>query len=495
MPADAMTEAKRTIVELAGVAKSFGAVRALAGIDLSVAAGESLGLVGHNGAGKSTLMNVLAGTLAPDAGRIVIGGGEQTAYAVTVAQKLGIRCVFQELSLCLNLTVAENARIIHPHIRGFGWRRRAGELIKAKLDEIFPGHGIAPDDIVGDLSLGRRQMVEVARAFTITDDPLNLVILDEPTSSLDPNTSRQLMAWVRRFVDGGGSTILISHLLGEILESSDRIVVMRDGRVVASDLAAAFDRARLIATMGGAAHGAAEAVAGVSQSRRAEAPLRVRAQPAGNRRGLELRAHEGEVIGLAGLAGHGQTDLLVSIFEARGRRTGAIEVTAPVAFVAGDRQSDGVFPLWSISRNITVRSMRALTRGPLIAPEREAALAEEWRGRIGIRTPDLDNNILSLSGGNQQKALFARALGSAARIVLMDDPMRGVDIGTKLDVYRLIRAEADAGRTFLWYTTEMEELEHCDHVYVFRNGIIVADLGREDLTEERIIQSSFQEVA
>jgi ribose transport system ATP-binding protein len=495
MPADAMTEAKRTIVELADVTKSFGAVRALAGIDLTVAAGESLGLVGHNGAGKSTLMNVLAGTLAPDGGRIVIEGAEQAAYAVTVAQKLGIRCVFQELSLCLNLTVAENARIIHPHIRGFGWRRRAGELIKAKLDEIFPGHGIQPDDIVGDLSLGRRQMVEVARAFTVTDDPLKLVILDEPTSSLDPNTSRQLIAFVRRFVDGGGATILISHLLGEILESSDRIVVMRDGRVVASDTASAFDRAKLIATMGGTARSAGEAEAGAARPRHADAPLRVHARPAGNRRGIELKAHEGEIIGLAGLAGHGQTDLLVSVFEGYARRIAGVEVTAPVAFVAGDRQSDGIFPLWSIGRNITVRSMRALRRGLLIAPEREDALAKEWRERIGIRTPDVGNNILSLSGGNQQKALFARALGSAARIILMDDPMRGVDIGTKLDVYRLIRAEADAGRTFLWYTTEMEELEHCDHVYVFRNGAIVADLGGDELTEEKIIQSSFQEVA
>ncbi|MFC7397731.1 sugar ABC transporter ATP-binding protein [Chelatococcus sp. GCM10030263] len=490
-----MMGTKRNIVELAGVTKSFGAVRALAGIDLSVAAGESLGLVGHNGAGKSTLMNVLAGTLARDAGRIVIAGMERPAYSVTVAQKLGIRCVFQELSLCLNLTVAENTRIIHPHIRGFGWRRRAGALIEAKLDEIFPGHGIAPDEMVGDLSLGRRQMVEVARAFTVTDDPLNLVILDEPTSSLDPNTSRQLIAFVRRFVDGGGATILISHLLGEILESSDRIVVMRDGQVVASDAAAAFDRAKLIATMGGAARGVGEAVAGTARTRRADAPLSVRARLAGERRGIELRANEGEIIGLAGLAGHGQTDLLVSVFEARSRRIAGIEVTAPVAFVAGDRQSDGVFPLWSIGRNITIRSMRALRRGPLIAPEREDALAQEWRERIGIRTPNVGNNILSLSGGNQQKALFARALGSAARIILMDDPMRGVDIGTKLDVYRLIRAEADAGRTFLWYTTEMEELEHCDHVYVFRNGVIVADLGRGELTEEKIIQSSFQEVA
>ena len=175
------------------------------------------------------------------------------------------------------------------------------------------------------------------------------------------------------------------------------------------------------------------------------------------------------------------------------RRKPGIEVTAPVALVAGDRQTDGIFPQWSISKNIGIRSLARLRNGLLISSRREAELAEVWRKKIGIRTPDMDNNILSLSGGNQQKALFARALGSDAKIVLMDDPMRGVDIGTKLEVYDLIREEARNGRTFLWYTTETDELDHCDHVYVFRGGRIVANLNRGELTEEKVIQSSFSE--
>ena len=172
-----------------------------------------------------------------------------------------------------------------------------------------------------------------------------------------------------------------------------------------------------------------------------------------------------------------------------------VEVTEPVALVAGDRQSDGVFPQWSIAANIGIRSLSRLRQGLLISSQREAELAKFWQDRIKIRTPDMNNNILSLSGGNQQKALFARALGSDARIILMDDPMRGVDIGTKLDVYGLIRDEAMSGRTFLWYTTETEELENCDHVYVFHSGRIVANLSRDELTEEKVIQSSFGEVA
>src|SRR5262249_37667302 len=155
---------------------------------------------------------------------------------------------------------------------------------------------------------------------------------------------------------------------------------------------------------------------------------------------------------------------------------------------------DGIFPQWSIAENIAIRSLETLKRGLLIPPEREDALAETWRTRIHIRTPSVRNSILSLSGGNQQKALFARALASDAKIVLIDDPMRGVDVGTKLEIYDLIRAEAKAGRTFLWYTTELEELQNCDHVYVFRNGRIVADLKRGELSEEKVIQSSFEEV-
>jgi ribose transport system ATP-binding protein len=164
-----------------------------------------------------------------------------------------------------------------------------------------------------------------------------------------------------------------------------------------------------------------------------------------------------------------------------------------MALVPGDRQVDGVFPLWSIGRNITIGSMRHMVRGGLIDRQAEERLAEEWKRRIAIRTPDMRDNILSLSGGNQQKALFARALGSPAGIILMDDPMRGVDISTKQEVYEMIREEAGLGRTFIWYTTEMDELEHCDHVYVFRNGSIVADLSGDELTEQKVLQASFEE--
>ncbi|HEV7254911.1 MAG TPA: sugar ABC transporter ATP-binding protein [Mesorhizobium sp.] len=481
------------LVQLEGVAKRFGAVRALEGVNLSVPAGSCVGLVGHNGAGKSTLMNVLAGTLRPDEGRVAVSGHDLSgSWGVAAAAGQGIRCVFQELSLCPNLSVAENARIMHPALRGLGWRKRAAALIAERLDAIFPRHGIDPDAIVGDLSIARRQMVEIARAFSVSDRPARLVILDEPTSSLDAVLAAQLLAYVRRFVAEGGAVALISHLLGEILSTADRVVVMRDGGVVADRPAGEFTRKNLIEAMGSVAH----EDAGDARANRARTgePV-VSAAPEGQTDDRRLTLHRGEIVGLAGLGGHGQTAMLRRIFDGAGGRVRDVTVRGKTGFVAGDRQADGVFPLWSIGKNLTVASLRALRGGGLIQPAAERIMAEDWRQKIGIRTPDVKNPILSLSGGNQQKVLFARALGSDADIILMDDPMRGVDIGTKQEVYGMLRAEADRGRSFLWYTTEMDELRHCDHVYVFREGRIAAELSRAELSEEKVLQSSFDAAA
>lgn len=484
--------ASEKVVELDGVEKSFGAVQALRNVNFTVAKGECIGLVGHNGAGKSTLMNILAGTLSKDEGRIVLSGEDvSNRYGIALARAKGIRCVFQELSLCPNLTVAENARVMHASLKGLGWKKRAGELIISKLDEIFPNHGISPSEIVQDLRIGQRQMVEIARAFTETDTPLKLVILDEPTSSLDAVVAEHLLSYVRKVTAEGMSCVLISHLLGEILSTSDRIVVMRDGTVVDERNTSRHTQATLVSAMGSVAKQEAEATE--FQSKRTDALPAVLAKTSGSNGISELRAYKGEVVGLAGLAGHGQTEMLVKIFTAGRRPRAETSVNGPVGLVAGDRQSDGVFPLWSIAKNISVGSLRELLSHWLVDEKAELQLASQWRERIAIRTDNVQNNILSLSGGNQQKVLFARAFGSKAEIVLMDDPMRGVDVGTKQEVYAMIRAEAETGRTFLWYTTEMDELQHCDHVYVFRDSQIVADLSRDELTEEKVLHSSFQE--
>lgn len=479
------------VIAVEGVAVRFGEVQALDGVSLAVAAGECIGLVGHNGAGKSTIVAVLNGGMAPQAGQVVLAGRAATSYGIAAARAHGVRSVFQELSLCPNLTVIENTRILHRGAAGMGgpgWRGRSRRIIEAALTEVFPGHRIASTAQVSSLSIAERQMVEVAMAFSSTGTAPRLVILDEPTSSLDAGLARQLLDHVRRFVAAGGAVVLISHILGEILGTATRVVVMKDGRIVAERAAAGFTHAGLVEAMGSAT--AAVAATRRLEAKAAPAVLRYPARGAG----LAFEARKGEVIGLAGLGGHGQTDMLTALFHRQSPQW-LPRASPAVTFVAGDRRLNGVFDLWSILRNMSVAALPDLARRGLLDLGAEAARGADWKRRIGIRTPDLDLPILSLSGGNQQKVLFARAFSTRAPVVLMDDPMRGVDIGTKREVYAMIRAEAEAGRTFVWYSTEMDEMGLCDRVYVFREGVIVAELAGAGISENAILAASFQGAA
>lgn len=473
------------VLEVTDVTMLFGEVKALDGVSLRIFPEECIGLVGHNGAGKSTIVSVINGGLTPQHGWISLDGKPLNSYGIGTARNLGVRCVFQELSLCPNLSIIENTRIMHRDLGSFGWRAKARAIIAASLDQVFPGHNIDPSTAVGSLSIAERQMVEVAMAFSDTGKAPRLVILDEPTSSLDAGLAAQLLAHVGRFVAAGGSVILISHILQEVLATANRIVVMKDGRIVAERAAAAFSHASLVEAMG--------SVAGMAEAKRVSKAGDL-ALGLTMPRGLAFAARRGEVVGLAGLGGHGQTDMLLALFGHHSPQW--LPASNPkVAFVAGDRRENGIFELWSILRNLTIAALPDLSRRGFVRDDNEARRGAEWKTRIEIRTPDMSNHILSLSGGNQQKVLFARALSTRAPVVLMDDPMRGVDVGTKQEVYRIIRAEADAGRTFVWYSTEMEEMNLCDRVYVFREGAIVQELVGNAISEQAILAASFEGAA
>ncbi|CAM3370233.1 sugar ABC transporter ATP-binding protein [Polaromonas hydrogenivorans] len=472
---------------VSNVRQHFGAVQALAGIDFSVAPGEVVGLVGHNGAGKSTLMHILAGTLQRDSGTLSISGEEISGrYDPCAANARGIRCVFQELSLCQNLDLVENTRIAHPGLRGFGWRKRAAQLIREQLDAVFPGHGMALDAVVGKLPIGQRQMAEIARAYTVTSEPLRFVILDEPTSSLGHHAARQALDFVAASARRGVAAILISHRLEDILRICGRVVVMVDGRIVANRPTEGLSRDGIVALMG---HLQAEPRSRPEAIRAQPAAAPVRKLSGADSRDHPIEVYQGEIVGLAGLDGHGQRECLRRLHAAsmKRRRSGP-----PVAYVAGDRQAEGLFPLWSITKNLSIGCLKALRRNALICAAAEASLAREWVATMGLKTAGIDLPVLSLSGGNQQKLLFARALASRAELVFLDDPLRGVDVGTKQSVYRHIRQEADKGRSFVWYTSEVGELTNCDRVYVFREQRVVAVLTGSAITEASIIDLSFR---
>ncbi|MGH8778469.1 sugar ABC transporter ATP-binding protein [Paraburkholderia sp.] len=484
------------LIGLAGIGKTFGQVKALSGIDFVFRSGECVGIAGHNGAGKSTLMAVLAGVYASDQGTLSIDDRPVTHYDANVAREAGIRCVFQELSLCANLSVIENMCIPHPELKGYGWRRKATALMLEQLDAIFPGHGLNGSELVADLTLTQRQMVEIARAFTVVRAPVKLVILDEPTSSLDGHTADQLLTFVRAAAQQGITCILISHMLREIERVADRVLVMRDGMTAALLPREGLTQDAIVRAMG--QHVEADAQASTSgRAPRDAVHFTWHVGPPAQRSLIE--SARGEIIGFAGLAGQGQTEALLDIYRSATRR-GAAE---RVAFVAGDRASDGVFPLWSISENLVLRWLNGTTNTAqpgrrkrlFIDATGARKLTADWQTKIGIRGTAMNAGILSLSGGNQQKVLFARALASDADLILMDDPTRGVDIGTKRDIYQLVRGEAARGRTFIWYTTENDELAHCDRAYVFRSGRVTRVLAAEECDEETLLAASFEEHA
>jgi ribose transport system ATP-binding protein len=480
-------EPGRTFLEVRGITKTYGGVHALRGVEFRISPGEIVGIVGHNGAGKSTLMNVLAGTVQRTGGDFNIGPHQVSSWSPHQAQAHGLRCVFQELSLCANLTLAENTRIIHRALRGLGWRKRAWFVILRTLDEIFPGHGIPREAKVAGLPIGSRQMVEIARAFSVTDKPVQCVILDEPTSALGHEAAQQLLTYIRCAAGLGTACILITHRLDEIMAVCARVVVMVDGQVVAERPTVGLTRSALVSLMG-----AIEA----PRERTVEESKRVLSRPlvidsvGKGPSDLPIQASAGEIIGFAGLDGHGQRERLRALFIAA--RKESRKGRAPsVAYVAGDRASEGVFALWSIADNLTIRSVKALRRGGLISSDAERKLAQTWSDRLKIKAPSINSPILSLSGGNQQKVLFARALASDAKVIFLDDPLRGVDVHTKQEVYEIIRSQAANDRCLVWYTTELEELTNCERVYVFREGRAVISLVGREIEPARILEASF----
>jgi ribose transport system ATP-binding protein len=472
------------VVALKEVHVSFGPVHALVGANLKIYPGECLGLVGHNGAGKSTLVNALNGRLTPTKGEVAYLNHESgtTERNTVLAQNAGIRSVFQELSLCPNLTVLENLRIPYRAMPIKKWRAVAQGMIQASLDEVFPNHGISPRTLVGDLSIAERQMVEIAIAFATRDAAPNLVILDEPTSSLDAAIAQQLLRHINKFCANGGAIVFITHMLGEIFEVSSRIVVMKDGKITENLAASEFTRDSLIDAMGHVVKGGGASPAAQEKRVLGTEVLRLK---------NGLNAKKGEIVGLAGLAGHGQAEALARFYMSK-TSTWQARKRPEVAFVAGDRARDGVMPLWSIMKNMSLSTLKEFSQHGFVDRQKEQDLSVTWKDKIKIKSNSLLDPLLSLSGGNQQKVLFAKALASTAPIVVMDDPMRGVDVGTKKEVYAMIQAEAEAGRTFLWYSTETDEVLECDRVFVFRDGKISAELTGEAITEENLLRASFE---
>ncbi|MGO1851291.1 MAG: ATP-binding cassette domain-containing protein [Microbacterium sp.] len=492
-PAPNRAELKPLLVA-AGLEKRYGSTTAIGGVDLTIAQGEVLGLVGHNGAGKSTLTRILAARERPDSGTVSpSGSSEGSGWTENRARRFGVRTVYQELALCPDLTAVENAYLSEARPTApFTWNRASERRLFAVLDEVFPGHGITVIRRTGDLSMAQRQMVEIARA--LCTDRLSLLILDEPTESLDADRAAQLYTHLRRLTAEGVSALLISHRMQEVVDNSDRILVMKDGMLVDTFDAASVTEDELLVAMGGSVRADTETIKRVAPEatdrERVGADHVVLAEIHSGI-GASMTAHRGEIIGLAGLAGQGQDEVLERLWRPRMLGRG-VRVPRARAYVPGDRQTSGILPLWSVAENLTISAGRVISRFGLVSSRRKRELAAHWVDMLKVRG-GASAPITSLSGGNQQKMLVARAFASDADLVLLDDPFRGVDVATKNELYALMKAEAARGRCVVWYSTENKEMAHCDRVYVFRARRIVSALERDEISAERIISDSFDE--
>lgn len=470
------------LVVMRGITRRFGATLANDAIDLDIRKGQVLGLVGGNGAGKSTLMKILCGALPASEGTISLDGAAvRGAHDAASAQAHGIRMVYQELSLCTNLSVAENFFIEAPRAMRVwpGWRRIYRQRARAALDVVFPDHAISPDRIVATLSIGEQQMVEIARAMATPD--VRLVILDEPTSSLPARRAAQLISYLHSRSAEGLAVIFISHKLREIIDIAHEVALLRNGRLVWRGAAAQTSVAHLIEMMGGR-----DTAPDMRATARQRGP--VLARVAAPWSGSELTLHGGEIVALGGLEGSGQHAFLQALFSAS---TGVSREHA-VAYVSGDRKKDGIFPQWDVLSNIAIgrwKDRPALARTQR-AEDAAASLAPAAALRLdAARLKDL---IGDLSGGNQQKALVARALVGAAPIILLDDPTRGVDIATKQDFYALLDTLSASGKLVVWLTTEDAELSHAHRTLVFAHGRITADLDSATMSAAALLEATFE---
>lgn len=483
--------------KLKDIAKTFGITKALNGVTLDIYAGEVIGLVGPNGAGKSTLMKILTGILPQTDGTIEIEGRTEEHYNTKLAKKYGVACAYQDLSLCTNLSVYENFALLnvsHKIVDKPGWRTQAKKNAKELLEKYFPGNGIDVTKPVSKLSLADQQVVEICK--TLMTDNLKILILDEPTSALSTDKAGQLHKVVEELSQKGVAVIYISHKLDEIGIVSDRIVILRNGQNVGEFSSKEVTQDDLIGLMGGEKKGEKEHTA--KENIIGENLVEIKGLTTNILNNIDIHIKKGEIVGISGLAGSGQQELLQAIYSAKSHIGTAgkngVQINSTIAYVSGDRTKEGVFPLWDIRNNILIANLDRV-KGKILLNKKECDdSANYWYDKLKFRAEGIESNIMSLSGGNQQKALIARGIASEADIIILNDPTAGVDIGTKQDIYALLDEVKRMGKAVILYSTEDAEIEICDRAYIMHEGAITEELKGEDITVSNIVKASFKKV-
>ncbi|WP_414474745.1 sugar ABC transporter ATP-binding protein [Microvirga sp. M2] len=487
-----------SLLDVRAVSKRYGATTALDGVSFTLQSGEVCGLLGENGAGKSTLVKLLSGVVTPDSGEILVNGAKFAPQTIVEANGRGVSTAFQELSLVPSLSVAVNMFLPQLDRNRFGLvpipklETRAGEIL-----EEYGVTDIAPSALIGDLPLGMRQRVEIVRA--LRREP-SVLLLDEPTAAL---TDRE---WLFRLVDrvqtSGGSVLYISHKLDEIRRLCRRCVILRNGRKVLDSEVSAMSDDAIFSSMAGRSI--------VETFTATPSAVQAGERPALEAKGLagpgigdiSFSLAPGEILGVAGLEGHGQSNLFKALVGLEPLQKGSISVNGTeaairspraaqrlgVVLVPEERKSEGVFNDLSTMANISLPVIDSASRAGFVHPGAERRLVEAVVPSVNLAEHYLPLSISALSGGNQQKAILARSLISGAKCLLLFDPTRGVDVGAKQNIYAMMRAFVRDGGAILFYSTELDELVHlCDRCVVLYRNAIAGELSRSELTQDRLL--------
>jgi inositol transport system ATP-binding protein len=494
------------LLRMSGISKRFPGVHALDNVALEVAPGEIHALLGENGAGKSTLLKILSGAQQPDAGEILLGGQSVTLASPQDAQRLGVVTIYQEFTLAPNMTVAENVFIGREPGAGpfVNWRAMAAQT-KAITDQI--GLGLKPFAVVRDLSVAEQQMVEIARALSMKS---RLIVMDEPTSALSAAEVQKLFRIVRDLKAQGISVIFVTHRLEEVMEICDRYTVLRDGRFAGSGLVRETTIDGIIRLMVGRqldalfAHREAATTGEVALkveglSRRGKA----QDQNATVLDNVSLEVRRGEILGVAGLVGAGRTEMARAIFGADRFDAGRVFIDGKpavirspedairrgIGLVPEDRKQQALFLSLGVRVNLSMAShQRILRAGVFIDEAAERRLVDEYRKTLNIRMASQDQTISNLSGGNQQKVVLARWLALRPKVLIVDEPTRGIDIGAKVEVHNLLFEMARSGIAVIAISSELPEvLAVSDRIVTMREGRMTGEISRQEASEERLM--------
>jgi rhamnose transport system ATP-binding protein len=486
------------LLAASSISKSYAGVRALSGVSFDLVEGEVHALVGENGAGKSTLIKVMTGAVVADSGTLSVGGHPVAVMSPATSRALGIAAIYQQPALFPHLTVAENiAFALEP---GAAWRRIDWSRRRKEAADLLTrvGAGIGADRLVASLSMPEQQLVEIAKAI---GSAARVLIMDEPTASLSEPEVERLFEVVARLKTERVGIIYISHRLEEILSIADRVTVLRDGTTVETRARAGLQRSTLINLMIGRELSAIFPKRTVALGEVALELRRLTCTAAGVR-DVSLEVRSGEIVGLAGLVGSGRTELAQTVFGLTPADSGdvlvhgrPIEIRSPagaihagIGYLPEDRQQHGVVPQMAVDENVSLASLDAVARGGLIDRSSERGQAERYVHQLRIKAASVESDVESLSGGNQQKVALARWLATSPKVLILDEPTQGVDVGSKSEIHALMQELAGRGLAVLMISSELPEiLGMSDRVAVMRAGTVAGVLAREDATQERVL--------